>query len=180
MSRKLIATPISQKAVAGLAELIEVSGEPDQSINRGLCGRYHDRAFLDIEGDAGISIFKSDSFSMPFEMEMMERHPHGSQAFLPTREGEYLVVLARDRNGAPSDPLAFIAGTGQGVNVLRNVWHGVLCPLSDPGIFMVVDRVTDGPNLEEHWFDEPFIIEKSSYFAGQEFGAGINREEQLQ
>ena len=84
----------------------------------------------------------------------------GSQAFLPMQEGEYLVVLAEDKDGAPVAPRAFIAGPGQGVNIGRNVWHGVLCPLSDPGLFMVVDRVGEGPNLEEHWFDEPFIIER--------------------
>lgn len=160
MSNALKATPISSDAVAGLAELVEASGTPDKLINQGLCGRFHDRATLDIEGDAGISVFKSESFSMPFKMEMMERHPHGSQAFLPMQEGEYLVVVAEDKDGAPHAPRAFIAGAGQGVNIGRNVWHGVLCPLSDPGLFMVVDRVTVGPNLEEHWFDEPFIIER--------------------
>lgn len=159
MSRTLKAAPISQEAIAGLAELIEASGEPDKFINQGLCGRFHDRATLDIEGTVGISVFESASFTLPFRMEMMERHPLGSQAFLPMQQGEYLVVLAEDENGTPGTPRAFIAGAGQGVNIRRNVWHGVLCPLSDPGLFMVVDRVSDGPNLEEHWFDEPYIIE---------------------
>jgi ureidoglycolate lyase len=160
MSRHLTSTPISQAAISGLAELIEASGEPDKLINQGLCGRFHDRATLDIDGEAGISVFQSASFSMPFRMEMMERHPHGSQAFLPMQQGEYLVVLAEDKDGVPDTPRAFIAGAGQGVNIGRNVWHGVLCPLSDPGLFMVVDRVTDGPNLEEHWFDDPYTIER--------------------
>ncbi|MFP1643265.1 ureidoglycolate lyase [Pontitalea aquivivens] len=160
MGHCLKAVPISQDAIAGLAELIEASGAPDKLINQGLCGRYHDRASLDIEGEIGISVFRSVSFSMPFKMKMMERHPHGSQAFLPMQEGDYLVVLAEDKDGAPGMPRAFIAGAGQGVNIGRNVWHGVLCPLSDPGIFMVVDRVTNSPNLEEHWFDEPYTIER--------------------
>jgi ureidoglycolate lyase len=89
---------------------------------------------------------------------MMERHPLGSQAFLPMQPGDYLVVLAADRNGAPDTPRAFIAGAGQGVNIGRNVWHGVLCPLSDPGLFMVVDRVSEGANLQEHWFEAPYTI----------------------
>lgn len=160
MSNTLKATPISSDAIAGLAELIEASGAPDKMINQGRCGRFHDRANLDIDGVAGISVFKSESFAMPFKMEMMERHPHGSQAFLPMQKGEYLVVVAEDKDGAPHAPRAFIAGAGQGVNIGRNVWHGVLCPLSDPGLFMVVDRVTSGPNLEEHWFTEPFTIER--------------------
>lgn len=158
MNKTLHAKPITQDAIAGLAELIEASGEADKLINKGLCGRFHNRATLDIQGEAGISVFQSTSFAMPFKMEMMERHPHGSQAFLPMQQGEYLVVLADDKDGKPDAPRAFIAGAGQGVNIGRNVWHGVLCPLSDPGLFMVVDRVTDGPNLEEHWFDEAYTI----------------------
>ena len=158
MTRSLTAEPITQAAVAGLAEVIEASGSPDKLINQGLCGRFHDRATLDINGAAGISVFNSQSFALPFRLEMMERHPLGSQAFLPMQAGEYLVVLAADNGGTPDVPRAFIAGAGQGVNIGRNVWHGVLCPLSDPGLFMVVDRVSDGPNLEEHWFEEPYLI----------------------
>jgi len=160
MNNVLTATTINCDAIAGLAELIDASDTPDKFINQGRCGRFHDRATLDVDGRVGVSVFQSTSFSMPFKMEMMERHPLGSQAFLPMQEGEYLVVLAEDKDGAPVAPRAFIAGPGQGVNIGRNVWHGVLCPLSDPGLFMVVDRVGEGPNLEEHWFDEPFIIER--------------------
>ena len=160
MSNVLTATKINSDAIAGLAELIDASDTPDKLINQRRCGRFHDRATLDVDGRLGVSVFQSTSFSLPFRMEMMERHPLGSQAFLPMQEGEYLVVLAEDKNGAPVAPRAFIAGPGQGVNIGRNVWHGVLCPLSDPGLFMVVDRVSEGPNLEEHWFDEPFIIER--------------------
>ena len=160
MNNVLTATTINSDAIAGLAELIDASDTPDKLINQGRCGRFHDRATLDVDGRVGVSVFQSTSFSMPFKMEMMERHPLGSQAFLPMQEGEYLVVLAEDKDGAPVAPRAFIAGPGQGVNIGRNVWHGVLCPLSDPGLFMVVDRVSEGPNLEEHWFDEPFIIER--------------------
>lgn len=159
MSKTLKAVPISQEGIAGLAQLIEASGTPDKLINRGLCGRFHNRATLDIDGEAGISVFQSEPFSLPFKLEMMERHPHGSQAFLNTQDGAYLVVLAEDKDGAPDVPRAFIAQFGQGVNIGRNVWHGVLCPLSKPGLFMVVDRVTDGPNLEEHWFEQPYIVE---------------------
>ena len=160
MNTVLTATTINSDAIAGLAELIDASDTPDKLINQGRCGRFHDRATLDVDGRVGVSVFQSTSFSLPFKMEMMERHPLGSQAFLPMQEGEYLVVLAEDKDGAPVAPRAFIAGPGQGVNIGRNVWHGVLCPLSDPGLFMVVDRVGEGPNLEEHWFDEPFIIER--------------------
>ena len=99
MSRTLKAAPISQDAIAGLAELIEASGTPDKMINQGHCGRFHDRASIDIDGEVGISVFQSASFGFPYPLEMMERHPHGSQAFLPMQQGEYLVMLAEDKDG---------------------------------------------------------------------------------
>jgi ureidoglycolate lyase len=89
---------------------------------------------------------------------MMERHPNGSQAFLPMHQNPYLIVVAPDENGKPGVPKAFIADAGQGINIGRNVWHGVLCPLMEPGLFAVLDRVSDGPNLQEHWFKEPWQI----------------------
>jgi ureidoglycolate lyase len=46
-----------------------------------------------------------------------------------------------------------------GVNIHRNVWHGVLTPLHEPGLFTVIDRVSgDGNNVEEYFFDTPYII----------------------
>ncbi|MEN8892197.1 ureidoglycolate lyase [Planktotalea arctica] len=160
MTHTIKATPITQKAVEGLAEVIDANGTPDKMINQDQCERFHDRATIDmVDGHAGISVFNSNSFTLPFKVEMMERHPYGSQAFLPMQQGEYLVVLADDENGAPGAPRAFIVGAGTGVNIGRNVWHGVLCPLSDPGLFMVVDRVSKGDNLEEHWFEEAMLVE---------------------
>lgn len=159
MITTLRARPITKEAISGLCELIEAAGVPDKLINNGRCGRFHNLARLDIEGEVGISLFQSETFAMPFKMEMMERHPLGSQAFLPMQEHDYLVVLAEDKDGRPDNPRAFIASAGQAVNIGRNVWHGVLCPLSGAGLFTVVDRVTGGPNLEEHWFETPILIE---------------------
>ncbi|MEM8754794.1 MAG: ureidoglycolate lyase, partial [Pseudomonadota bacterium] len=89
----------------------------------------------------------------------MERHPAGSQAFLPMTENPFLVVVARDEDGRPGAPLAFLTAPGQGVNYARGAWHGVLTPLAAPGLFAVIDRVGPGENLEECWFEEPWIID---------------------
>lgn len=45
------------------------------------------------------------------------------------------------------------------MNYRRNTWHGVLMPLSGPGLFAVVDRIGDGPNLEEYRFTDPVRIQ---------------------
>lgn len=151
--------PLSAKAFAPFGDVLDCGGDPDKIINQGLCGRFHDRAVLDFEGGrAGISLFRAKARTLPYTLDMMERHPNGSQAFLPMHQEPYLVIVAPDENGQPGTPRAFLAGPGQGVNYHRNTWHGVLTPLSDPGLFAVVDCITDGPNLEEHWFDTGLVI----------------------
>ena len=47
---------------------------------------------------------------------------------------------------------------GQGINFHRGTWHGVLTPLHEPGLFAVVDRIGDGANLEEFFFDQPYVV----------------------
>ena len=159
MSREIAARPLTAEAFAPFGDVLEAAGAPDRIINQGLCGRHHDLARMDFAGGrAGISIFDARPRSLPYRLEMVERHPHGSQAFLPMTEAPFLVVVAPDRGGTPGAPLAFLTASGQGVNYHGGVWHGVLTPLSAPGRFAVVDRIGDGPNLEEHWFDEPWTI----------------------
>ena len=96
--------------------------------------------------------------SLPYALDMVERHPLGSQAFMPMSLDPFLVVVAPDAGGKPGQPLAFRTAPGQGVNIARNTWHGVLTPLHAPGLFAVIDRIGDGTNLEEYWFDQPFTV----------------------
>jgi ureidoglycolate lyase len=151
--------PLTQAAFAEFGDVLEATGTPDKIINQGLCGRHHDLATLDFSsGQAGISVFNAQARSLPYTLDMMERHPDGSQAFVPMHEHPYLVIVAADKGGAPDAPKAFIAQPGQGVNYHRNIWHAVLTPLHAPGLFAVIDRIGDGANLEEHWFDQPWQI----------------------
>ncbi|WP_210093443.1 ureidoglycolate lyase [Ruegeria sp. HKCCSP346] len=159
MTAGLKLRPLTSEAFAPFGDVIEAAGRVDKLINQGRCARYHDRAVLDFhDGRAGISVFQSEAFSLPIKLEMVERHPDGSQAFLPLSEKPFVVVVAPDENGKPGRPIAFKTAPGQGVNYHRNTWHGVLTPLYAPGLFAVVDRIGAGPNLEEHWFEEAFEI----------------------
>ena len=151
--------PISGEAFAPFGDLLDASGTPDKLINQGLCGRHHDRAALDFEdGAAGISVFDATPRSLPYTLEMVERHPLGSQAFLPMCSHPFLVIVAPDKNGAPGKPRAFQTAPHQGINFHKGTWHGVLTPLHAPGLFAVVDRIGAGENLEEHWFSTPYIV----------------------
>ena len=153
--------PLTAEGFAPFGDVLEVQGAPDKLINQGLCGRHHDRATLDFGegGRAGISLFDAEPRSLPYRLEMVERHPEGSQAFLPMTQHPFLVIVCPDDGGAPGAPQAFVTAPGQGVNYHRGTWHGVLTPLAAPGLFAVVDRIGDTANLEEHWFTNPFVIE---------------------
>jgi ureidoglycolate lyase len=159
MSQNIYIEPLTAAAFAPYGDVLDTSGAPDKMINQGMCERYHDRATIDIvNGTAGISIFKATPRSFPIYLDMMERHPEGTQAFLPMNFDAFVVIVAPDVNGAPGVPKAFLTAAGQGVSYNRGTWHGVLTPLHAPGLFAVVDRIGEGPNLEEHWFETPFII----------------------
>ncbi len=159
MSRVLTVEPLTAAAFAPFGDVLDCEGDPDKLINQGLCGRYHDRAKLDFgDGRPGISLFKAELRALPYTLDMVERHPDGSQAFLPMSMDPFLVVLAPDAGGIPGTPRAFLTAPGQGVNYHRGTWHGVLTPLSGSGLFAVVDRIGTGSNLEEHWFETPWSI----------------------
>ena len=159
MSREIIIEPLTTQAFALFGDVLEVSGDPDKLINQGLCGRYHDRARLDFgDGRAGISLFNAEKRALPLTLDMVERHPEGSQAFVPMTLEPFLVVVAPDAGGVPGIPRAFRTAPGQAINFHRGTWHGVLTPLSEPGLFAVVDRIGDGANLEEHWFEKTYLV----------------------
>lgn len=155
----LVADLLSAAAFAPWGDVIEARGAPDRMINQGLCGRFHDLARLDFgDGRAGLSVFDAEARHLPLRLEMLERHPEGSQAFIPVSGARFLVVVANDAGGRPARPRAFVTAPGQSVNLLRGVWHGVLAPLGQAGQFVVIDRIGPGANLEEHWLDEPYVI----------------------
>ena len=157
-NRIIRAEPLTAEAFAPWGEVLETTGEPDRIINEGRCGRWHDRARLDVEGRAGISIFRSQKVAMPYAFRLVERHPLGSQAFLPMTEHPFLVIVAPDEGGTPGRPRAFLTAPGQGINLARGAWHGVLTPLADPGLFAVVDRCAEGPNLQEYRWDQDWTV----------------------
>ncbi|MFT4729295.1 MAG: ureidoglycolate lyase [Granulosicoccus sp.] len=141
-------------------DILQAQGEPTVMINQGNCARYSDLAQLDFaDGKAGISVFHAKPYESPLTLSMLERHPKGSQAFIPLSETPFLVIVAEDHNGAPGIPRVFLSNGYQGVNYRRNTWHGVLTPIGGNGLFAVVDRMGVGKNVEEYWLDAPCLVE---------------------
>lgn len=161
MTRRIVPAPLTHAAFAPFGDVLDAAGTPDRLINAGLCGRFHDRARLDFGpgGRAGISIFDAAPRTLPYRVDLLERHPDGSQAFLPLHAHPFLVIVAPDAGGRPGTPLAFLTRPGQGINLLRGTWHGVLTPLAAPGLFAVIDRIGPTPNLQEHRLTEPWEVQ---------------------
>ena len=157
---QLRARPLTAAAFAPFGDVLSCDGAPDKLINQGLCGRFHDRARLDFGpgGRAGISLFNAEARALPYVLDLVERHPDGSQCFIPMHENPWLVIVAEGRGDVPGEIHAFLAAPGQAVNLHRGTWHGVLTPLHAPGLFAVVDRIGETPNLQEHWLEAPLTV----------------------
>ena len=153
--------PLTANAFAPYGDVLDCAGDPDKVINEGMCGRFHDRAEMDFEGGrAGLSIFHAEPRALPYQLTFLERHPQGSQAFIPMSFDPFLVIVAQDLGNKPGEVAAFLTAPGQAINFHKGTWHGVLTPLHAPGLFAVIDRIGDGANLEEFRLETPVMIER--------------------
>ncbi len=153
--RSIIPLPLTPHTFAPFGDVLDATGD-HRLINEGLCQRHHDRARLDFgDARAGISIFNAQPRALPYTFDLIERHPDGSQAFLPMHQHPFLIIVALDPQAVP---LAFLTNGAQGINLARGTWHGVLTPLAAPGVFAVVDRIGSTANLEEHRYTAPWTV----------------------
>ncbi len=160
IDRTLRLEKLTAEVFAPFGDVIEAAGAGSFDFNRGMARRFHDLARTEATGDGriGVSIGRAQPYRLPLALDMVERHPLGSQAFVPLGRDPFVVIVAPDEGGHPGRPRAFVTAPGQGVNYLRNVWHGVLTPLDRPADFLIVDRIGTGVNLEEHRFEEPWAV----------------------
>lgn len=155
------AHPLTRAAFAPFGDVIDTSGDNSYFINGGKCQRFHDLARVEATGPNArvlISLFKGTPYEFPLKLGMVERHPLGSQAFIPLSPRPFLVVVCHDTPDGPGEPHAFLTTAGQGVNYPRNLWHGVLTPIGEVQDFAVVDRGGDGSNVEEFHFPHPYEV----------------------
>ena len=149
----LPALPLSAEAFAPFGQVIECAGHAGYAINEGSSQRFTDLAQLeaDAEGRLALSIFRAEARQAPFALSCLERHPLGSQAFMPLHGQAFLVVVAEARpvsaEPAPESLRVFVSNGRQGINFRRGVWHHPLLALS-AGDFLVADRLGPGDNCE--------------------------------
>jgi ureidoglycolate lyase len=150
--------PLAREAFRPFGEVIAADGTVEW-INDGGAERHRGLARAAV-GDGAVEIgvvVVRRAVSVPFEVPMLERHPLGTQAFVPLDGKPFLVVVAEDARDVGTIR-AFRAEGDQGINYGMGVWHTPLLALEAGQRFLVVDRVGDGVNLEVCELDEVVSI----------------------
>ena len=159
MPQHLQIQPLTKAAFAPFGDVIEADPATVRLINNGTTERFHRLSTVETEGEGAIiSLFRGQPRQFPYAIDMMERHAFGSQSFHPLSGRPFLVAVAEDVGGRPGEPKIFLARGDQGVNYRRNVWHHPLMVIGAPSDFLVVDRDRPENNLEEFFYDTPYLI----------------------
>ncbi|APQ10756.1 ureidoglycolate hydrolase [Pseudomonas oryzihabitans] len=156
MSRQLVIEPLTAEGFAPFGDVIETEGRDWFPINNGSTQRFHALARVETgpaDGAAIISIFRARRLEYPLTITMLERHPHGSQAFVPLRGEPFLVVVAPPAAQPDAQAIRVFRTDGrQGINYHAGVWHHPVLALRDEDDFLIVDRSGELPNCDEHFF----------------------------
>lgn len=159
MPNVLTIEPLTPEGFAPFGEVITAAAALRQfPINGGTTQRFHDLSRTDCEsqgGRTGISLCRAQPRTLPFTVTMLERHPLGSQAFVPLSKTPYFIVVSESPQHTPR---CFLARDGEGVNYRRGVWHHPLLALERESDFLVVDRIGNTPNCEEADLPQAWII----------------------
>ena len=153
--------PLSAEAFAAFGDVIEARSDTVININQGTSQRFHDLARVDVASNEGhplVNISRASPYPEPLTLSMMEKHPLGSQLFMPLQQHAYLVAVAQasDRVSA-GNITVFSANGNQGVNFQPGTWHHPLLVLVQQD-FLVVDRGGKGDNLVEQDLDQSVLI----------------------
>ena len=151
MTEKIIKPiPITKNNFSQFGDMISTSEIKPIEINNGYAKRYDGIANLNTSKDNGvttISIFSALKRNFPMKIDMMEKHPLGSQAFIPMKETTFLAFVAPNGDKPDLNKIeAFIIPPGIGVNYKPGTWHYPLISTEDMN-FLVVDRKGTGDNL---------------------------------
>lgn len=152
MLTELQVQPLSSETFARFGDVIETAGKHHFLINKGNVQRYHDLAQVDVTRENGhtlINIFRAKPLNLPLTISMLERHPLGSQAFIPLSRTPFLIVVAPPGELDAAAISAFISTEQQGVSYHRGVWHHPVIALDIETDFLVIDRGGPGDNCDE-------------------------------
>ena len=152
---------ISRSNFAKYGDLISTENINSMDINSGYAKRFDNLADLNTSKNGGktiVSIFSALKRNFPMKIDMMEKHPLGSQAFIPMKETTFLCFVAPSGESPQIDKIeSFIVPPKTGVNYKPGIWHFPLISTEDTN-FLVIDRKGEGENLIIHKFEKENII----------------------
>ena len=161
MEIKIKPKKITRENFFKYGDLISKNNIKPMDINNGYAKRFDNLANVNIlknNGQTNISIFQALKRSFPMQIDMMEKHPEGSQAFIPLKETFFFVFVAPPGEKPDIHSLeSFIVSKGIGINYKPGIWHFPLISTENMD-FLVVDRKGSGENLIIHNFKEEKII----------------------
>lgn len=158
----LEAKPLTREAFAPFGDVIDTAGARHYPINDGTIERFDDLASIDVGDDGRVVVGIVECTRptrLPAAVKRVERHPAGSQAFIPVGAVVMCVVVAPPGDTVkPEELRAFVSNRRQGVNYRRGTWHMPLAALATGQRFIVIDRGGPGSNCEELEFDSDVEI----------------------
>ena len=164
-NRVLKPRPLTSERFAPYGDVISSSAAGVEMMNEARFNRFGDLARVNIddgsESYVSISIVRSKTPArLPYQFDMVERHPFGSQAFIPLAGFSFVVVVAPPGEAVePDDLQAFVTNGTQGINYHRGTWHMPLIALGENQEFLVVDRAPGTGNCEECFLEEGLVLE---------------------
>jgi ureidoglycolate lyase len=155
--------PITKENFKKFGDMITTADIKPIEINNGYAKRYDGIANLNTKKDNGeptISIFSALKRSFPMKVDMMEKHPLGSQAFIPMEDTKFLVFVAPKGDKPDVNKIqSFLVPKQTGVNYNAGIWHFPLISMKNMN-FLIVDRKGKGNNLVIYKFKKDKIILK--------------------
>ena len=152
---------ISRPNFSSYGDLISTDDINPMNINEGYAKRFYNLANLDTLKDSGktiVSIFSALKRTFPMKIHMMEKHPLGTQAFIPMKETTFLAFVAPTGESPEIDKIqSFIIPPKMGINYKPGIWHFPLISTENIN-FLVIDRKGSGDNLIIHKFEKEKII----------------------
>ena len=152
---------ISRSNFAAYGDLISTDNISPMDINAGYAKRFDNLADLNTSKDDGktiVSIFSALKRTFPMKVDMMEKHPLGSQAFIPMKETTFLSFVAPQGKFPEINKIqSFVIPPKMGINYKPSIWHFPLISTEDTN-FLVIDRKGSGENLIIHRFEKEKIF----------------------
>ena len=157
--------PVTAERFSKDGAVIHSSSAWTGATNEARRGRFHDLAKIDVESAGGrtaISIARCKAATtFPHRFDMVERHPLGSQAFIPLSPFSFIVVVAPAGEAVdPADLRAFVTNGRQGINYHRGVWHMPMIAMEAGQEFLIVDRLPARDNCEEFILGDTITLEE--------------------